>query len=168
MKGGAREGAGRKPAPPLLKKEPISLKLPRWLIDWMDAQPESRAVLIEDAICKRHKIKPPPAKPGLGGDHNKITVPAGYVRAVRLIPQADAGGLRQVRRELLAIVGGELGKGWRIAEGTATCCRRQNRREHQTDGRGLQPGPRLERLADRQLGRREPLELADRDQPRRR
>ncbi len=61
-----------------------------------------------------------PGKPGLGGDHNKITVPAGYVRAVRLVPQADTGGLRQVRRELLAIVGGDLGKGWRIAEGTAT------------------------------------------------
>jgi hypothetical protein len=60
-----------------------------------------------------------PAKPGLGGDHNKIDVPAGYIRAVRLIPQADAGGLRHVRRELLAIVGGNCGKGWRIAEGTA-------------------------------------------------
>jgi hypothetical protein len=43
----------------MLKKEPISVKLPKWLIEWMDAQPESRAVLIEDAICKRHKIKPP-------------------------------------------------------------------------------------------------------------
>lgn len=60
-----------------------------------------------------------PAKPGLGGDHNKMTVQAGYIRAVRLIPQADAGGLRQVRRELLAIIGGDLGKHWRIAEGTA-------------------------------------------------
>lgn len=71
-------------------------------------------------IAKTARRIADPAKPGLGGDHNKITVPAGYVRAVRLIPQADAGGLRQVRRELLAIVGGELGKGWRIAEGTAT------------------------------------------------
>lgn len=60
-----------------------------------------------------------PAKPGLGGEHNKIDVPAGYVRAIRLIPQADLGGLSQVRRELLAIVGGSLGKGWRIAEGCA-------------------------------------------------
>lgn len=59
MSGGAREGAGRKPAPPMLKKEPISLKLPRWLIEWMDDQPESRAVLIEDALKRRHKIKPP-------------------------------------------------------------------------------------------------------------
>lgn len=59
MSGGAREGAGRKPAPPMLKKEPISLKLPRWLIEWMVDQPESRAVLIEDALKRRHKIKPP-------------------------------------------------------------------------------------------------------------
>ena len=59
MSGGARQGAGRKPAPQMLKKEPISLKLPRWLIEWMDDQPESRAVLIEDAIKRRHKLKPP-------------------------------------------------------------------------------------------------------------
>lgn len=31
----------------------------KWLIEWMDCQPESRAVLIEEAICKRHKLKPP-------------------------------------------------------------------------------------------------------------
>jgi hypothetical protein len=43
----------------MLKKEPISVKLPKWLIEWMDGKPESRAVLIEDAICKRHKLKPP-------------------------------------------------------------------------------------------------------------
>lgn len=71
-------------------------------------------------IAKTKRRIADPAKPGLGGDHNKIDLPAGYVRAIRLIPQADAGGLRQVRRELLAIVGGDLGKGWRIAEGTAT------------------------------------------------
>ena len=43
----------------MLRKEPILVKLPKWLLEWMDAQPESRAVLIEDAICKRHKLKPP-------------------------------------------------------------------------------------------------------------
>jgi hypothetical protein len=59
MSGGARQGAGRKPSPPELKKEPISLKLPRWLIEWMDEQDESRAVLIEDALKRRHKLKPP-------------------------------------------------------------------------------------------------------------
>ena len=59
MSGGKREGAGRKPSPPKLLKVPISIKLPRWLIEWLDTQPESRAVLIEDALRRRHKIKPP-------------------------------------------------------------------------------------------------------------
>lgn len=59
MRGGERQGAGRKPAPPMLKKAPVSLKLPRWLIEWMDSQPESRAVLIEDALKRRHKLKSP-------------------------------------------------------------------------------------------------------------
>jgi len=48
-----------------------------------------------------------------------VKVPAGYIRAVRLIAQEDAGGLRDARRELLYIVGGKLGKSWRIAQGTA-------------------------------------------------
>lgn len=60
MIGGKREGAGRKPAALNLKKMPIAVKLPQWLLDWMDTRPESRAVLIEDALRKRHKIKPPP------------------------------------------------------------------------------------------------------------
>jgi hypothetical protein len=59
MIGGKREGAGRKPSPPELLKVPVSIKLPRWLIEWMDAQPESRAVLIENAMRKQHKLKPP-------------------------------------------------------------------------------------------------------------
>lgn len=58
---------------------------------------------------------------GLGGEHNKTPVPTGYVRAVRLIAQQDAGGLRAARSDLLAIFGknGNLPKGWRIAEGSA-------------------------------------------------
>ena len=59
MSGGKREGAGRPPAPPMLKKEPISVKLPKWLIEWMDGQHESRAVLIEEALRKVHKLRPP-------------------------------------------------------------------------------------------------------------
>ena len=59
MSGGKREGAGRKPSPPELKKEPISVKLPKWLLDWMREQPESRAVLIEEALKRRHKLKAP-------------------------------------------------------------------------------------------------------------
>jgi len=55
------KGAGRKPAPANLKKNMISVKLPQWLIEWTAEQPESRAVLIEDALKKVHKLKSPPA-----------------------------------------------------------------------------------------------------------
>lgn len=54
--------AGRKPAPELLRKEAIGLKLPRWLIEWTDLQSESRAVLIEQALCHVHKLTPPRRK----------------------------------------------------------------------------------------------------------
>lgn len=59
-RGGARLGAGRKPVPPQLKKMPISIKLPKWLIDWLDGQEESRANLIEEALRREHGIGPPP------------------------------------------------------------------------------------------------------------
>lgn len=67
-------------------------------------------------IARRMREIADPEQPGMG---KKIRVHAGYVRAVRLIAQQDAGGLRQARRDLLNIVGGDCGKGWRIAEGTA-------------------------------------------------
>ena len=59
MSGGIRKGAGRKPAPLELKKIPVGVKLPRWLVEWMREQPESQAVLIEEALKKRHKLKSP-------------------------------------------------------------------------------------------------------------
>jgi len=63
MTGDKRNGPGRKPAPPLLRKEPITLKLPRWLLDWLAvecaSQSPSRAVLIEEAVSKVHKLKAP-------------------------------------------------------------------------------------------------------------
>ena len=58
-RGGKREGAGRKPLPPFLKKQSIHLKLPGWLIDWMDQRPGSRAVQIEEALKRQHKLKEP-------------------------------------------------------------------------------------------------------------
>lgn len=58
-RGGARLGAGRKPVAPELKKEPISIKLPKWLIDWMDTQEESRPNLIEEALRRQYMIRPP-------------------------------------------------------------------------------------------------------------
>lgn len=59
MSDGERTGAGRKPSPPELKKIPVGMKLPRWLVEWMRSQPKSQAVLIEEALKKRHKLKPP-------------------------------------------------------------------------------------------------------------
>jgi hypothetical protein len=61
-KGGKRQGAGRPPAPAKLKKESIHVKLPKWLIEWMSEQSESRAVIIEAAIKKSHDIQPPSVK----------------------------------------------------------------------------------------------------------
>lgn len=61
MSGGKREGAGRKPAPEHLKKVPYNTKLPRWLRDWLTdpAREASGPVLIEEALRKVHKLRPP-------------------------------------------------------------------------------------------------------------
>lgn len=59
MKGGARPGAGRPAMPDEQKKAGVYMKLPPWLIAWLDSQPESRAVLVEKALCKIYKLKPP-------------------------------------------------------------------------------------------------------------
>lgn len=40
------------------EKEPISIKLPRYLIDWMDTQEESRPKLIEEALRRQYNIFP--------------------------------------------------------------------------------------------------------------
>ena len=59
-RGGKRQGAGRPPAPAELKKRMVSIRLPEWLIQWMDEQPKTnRAVLIEEALKKVHNIEPP-------------------------------------------------------------------------------------------------------------
>ena len=61
MSGGKREGAGRKPALEHLKKVPYNTKLPRWLRDWLTdpARESSGPVLIEEALKKAHKLRPP-------------------------------------------------------------------------------------------------------------
>jgi hypothetical protein len=61
MSGGAREGAGRKHAPEHLKKVPYNTKLPQWLRDWLTApeREKSGPVLIEEALRKMHKLRPP-------------------------------------------------------------------------------------------------------------
>ena len=61
--GGKRKGAGRPPAPELLKKTPRSVKLPEWLwraIDEIATDTDSnRALLIEDAVTRRHRLRAP-------------------------------------------------------------------------------------------------------------
>ena len=52
-------GSGRPPINPQLLKVPVGYKLPRWLVDWMRAQDEPAAQLIEDALKRRHNLKPP-------------------------------------------------------------------------------------------------------------
>ena len=59
--GGKREGAGRKPGDPRLKKVPVGYRLPQWLVDWMRDQGDSQSGLIETALIKQHKLKPPEA-----------------------------------------------------------------------------------------------------------
>lgn len=57
--GGARKGAGRKPCDPLLKKKAVSYRLPQWMVNWMAKQDEANSILIEQALIKQHKLKPP-------------------------------------------------------------------------------------------------------------
>jgi hypothetical protein len=57
--GGPREGAGRPAGPPDLVKVPVGYRLPRWLVDWMREQPQTQAELIEHALIKTYKLKPP-------------------------------------------------------------------------------------------------------------
>lgn len=57
--GGRRPGAGPPRKPPEIKKVPVSLKLPRWLIDWLDGRPESRATLIEEALKRQYRLTAP-------------------------------------------------------------------------------------------------------------
>ena len=54
-KGGARPGAGRKPIDPMRKKIPYNTKLPRWLVEWLQEQPNA-AVTIENALTKQHDL----------------------------------------------------------------------------------------------------------------
>lgn len=57
MTGGKREGAGRKPLPKNIKKVGILVKLPPDLVAWMDAQAESRPILIEKAMRQQYEIR---------------------------------------------------------------------------------------------------------------
>ena len=57
--GGKRVGAGRPLINPQLLKVPVGYKLPQWLVGWLREQDDPAAQLIEDALRRRHKLKPP-------------------------------------------------------------------------------------------------------------
>ena len=57
--GGAREGAGRPPGPPELKRNAVSVRLPQWLIEHMELQGQSKAHQIEKALITLYKVKAP-------------------------------------------------------------------------------------------------------------
>jgi hypothetical protein len=59
VRGGAREGAGRKPARPDLKKVPVGYKLPHWLVEWIRQQDTPASQLIEGALRQAHDLVPP-------------------------------------------------------------------------------------------------------------
>ena len=50
MKGGKREGAGRKKVPSNVKRNPVTIRLPQHMIDGLDKMDGSRTELIESAI----------------------------------------------------------------------------------------------------------------------
>jgi hypothetical protein len=52
---------GRPPAPPGLRRVNVPLRLPEWLVQWMAERPETPAELIEAALLKAHKLRPPRA-----------------------------------------------------------------------------------------------------------
>mgnify|MGYP006329776339 FL=1 len=52
---------GRPPAPPRLRRVNVPLRLPEWLVQWMSEQAETPAELIEAALLKAHKLRPPRA-----------------------------------------------------------------------------------------------------------
>jgi len=63
MQGGKRTGAGRPTIAHELKKKPVNLKIPNWLNDWLDEQPESKISLIEKALMQQYSLTAPDVSP---------------------------------------------------------------------------------------------------------
>jgi hypothetical protein len=59
-RGGYRPGSGRKPkageGQPVRKM--VSVRLPVWLVAWLDKQPDKTAT-IEEALIAHHDLRPP-------------------------------------------------------------------------------------------------------------
>lgn len=50
---------GRPVAEPHLRRVIVPVRLPAWLVEWIDAQGTTRADVIERALLKAHKLKAP-------------------------------------------------------------------------------------------------------------
>lgn len=50
---------GRPKVKAILKRESQTLRLPKWLIDWLDHKEESAGRIVEDALIERHRLEPP-------------------------------------------------------------------------------------------------------------
>lgn len=55
----AQRKGGRTPAEPHLRRVNVPVRLPAWLVEWIDAQAGTRADVIEAALLKAHKLKQP-------------------------------------------------------------------------------------------------------------
>ena len=60
-RGGKRAGAGRKKADPHLVRVAVPLRLPAWLRDEVEKLPGPRSDVIEAALLKALKLRPPRA-----------------------------------------------------------------------------------------------------------
>ena len=62
-RGGAQPGSGRKPVPEGFKKEQAKARISAWVLAWLDDHRAegSRGELLESALIKVHKLKPPTA-----------------------------------------------------------------------------------------------------------
>jgi len=58
MRGGKREGAGRPPVPPNLKRVKMTgVRIQQWILDWLMSQPESGGKIIEDVLIEKYELK---------------------------------------------------------------------------------------------------------------
>ena len=52
-------GAGAKRKNPKIKKNSVNTKLEQYILDFLDTLPESRAVIIAQALIEKYHIEPP-------------------------------------------------------------------------------------------------------------
>ena len=60
-RGGVQPGSGRPTRPPGFKKLTKGVRLTEWVWAWLDAQDDPRGTMLEEALIKVHKLRPPTA-----------------------------------------------------------------------------------------------------------